>query len=310
MKTAITVVGSINMDLITYTSRIPSIGETILGTSFKMNPGGKGANQAVAAAKLGVGVCMIGKIGKDDFSKELIENLSRNKVVTKNIKKDQSSFSGIASIIVDGSGDNCIIVSPGANMNLLPEDVEESRSAIINSGALLMQLEIPLDTVIKAAEIAHANNVLTVLNPAPAQKLPASLLSNLDVIIPNESEIQILTDMTVNTLEEVEKASRFLVDLGVRLVVVTLGSRGALLTSKDQTIFSPAFNVDVVDTVAAGDSFVSSFTYALSINKPLDEALRWGNAAGALATTGYGSQTSLPDIKGIEDLLAHNSNDG
>jgi len=303
MNSIITVVGSINMDLTTYTSRIPSVGETILGTGFKMNPGGKGANQAVAAAKLGATVNMIGKVGEDYFSKPLLNNLEKNSVNTQYIKSESQISTSIASILVDASGNNCIVVSPGANMSLAPGDIQELSSVITSANVVLMQLEIPLETIIKTVEIAHKNHVLSVLNPAPAQKLPEEVLSKLDIIIPNETEIRILTGKPASTVEEIKTAAKDLLDTGVKIVVVTMGERGALLLSKDNSIFEPAFQVNVVDTVAAGDAFIGGFTYAVSLNKSYDEALRWGNAAGALATTRYGSQLSLPDLRSVQELL-------
>jgi ribokinase len=303
MTAHVTVVGSLNMDLIVRTSRIPEPGETIIGGYFHTAPGGKGANQAVAAARLGAQVSMVGRVGHDTFAGALLDSLSDAGVEHTFVTQDPEAATGVALIVVDDAGQNSIVVASGANMRLSPTDVDAAEAAIASAAVLLLQLESPLETVTGAAKVARAHGVQAILNPAPARSLPATLLSLVDVLIPNESETALLTGMTVRDQAEVEAAATALQGLGVGTVILTLGEQGALLARKDRVEHFPAFNVTPVDTTAAGDAFVGGFAVALAEGKSLAEAVRWGNAAGALATTKLGAQPSLPTRQDLEVLL-------
>ncbi len=304
MMARVVVVGSLNMDLVIRSPHIPQPGETIIGADFQTLPGGKGANQAVAAARLGASVQMVGRVGQDAFAAALLGNLDAAGVDGRFIIQDREAPTGVALIVVDDSGQNSIVVASGANMRLTSMDIEAAESAIAEADVLLLQLESPLVTVSRAAAIAHAHGVRVVLNPAPAHPLPADLLTLVDVLIPNESETTLLTGMPTSTQAEAEAASAALRKSGVDTVILTLGERGALLDSATGLQLVPAFDVTPVDTTAAGDAFVGGFAVALAEGRDLLEAVRWGNAAGALATTRLGAQPSLPDRASVEALLA------
>ena len=304
MIARVTVVGSLNMDLIARSPRIPRPGETIIGGDFHTAPGGNGANQAVAAARLGARVSMIGRVGRDAFAGPLLDNLSAAGVDHTFVIQDSEAATGVALIVVDDAGENSIVVASGANMRLSPADVDGAEAVIADADALLLQLESPLKTVIRAAEVARAHGVTVILNPAPARSLPAELLAMVDVLIPNESETSLLTGLPVSNQAEAETAATALRELGVGTVILTLGERGALLAREEEAEQVPAFEVMPVDTTAAGDAFVGGFTVAMAGGQPLAEAVRWGNAAGALATTKLGAQPSLPTRQDLEALLA------
>ena len=301
--TRITVVGSLNMDLVIRVPRIPEPGQTIIGGTFDTVPGGKGANQAVAAARLGAQVSMIGQVGHDAFGETLLESLSANDVDHSFVKQDTGAATGVAFITVDEVGNNGIVVAPGANMQLSPADVDSAENTIAASNVILLQLESPLETVRRAAEISHAHGVKVILNLAPARSLPKDLLSLVDVLIPNESETAFLIRRLVSEQVEAEAAAIALVNAGVRSVILTLGDRGALLAQAGRTTYFPAFDVTPVDTTAAGDAFGGGFGVALAGGKPIAEAVRWGNAAGALATTQFGAQPSLPTRQALKNML-------
>lgn len=305
MPARVTVVGSLNMDLVARALRLPRPGETVIGNDFYTVPGGKGANQAVVASRLGAKVSMVGHVGNDVFAKALLENLAAAGVAHTFVTRDAEAATGVALIVVDGAGQNSIVVTSGANMHLSPAHVKTAEAAIAAADVLLLQLESPLDAVAKAAQMAHTHGVTVILNPAPARRLPATLLSLVDVLIPNESEAALLTGLPVGN--RVEAAARALWKLGVGTVILTLGERGALLTQSGETKLFPAFEVTPVDTTAAGDAFVGGFAVALAEGKPLAEAVRWGNAVGALATTKLGAQPSLPTRQALEALLTEGS---
>jgi ribokinase len=299
-----------NMDLVIRSPRIPAPGETIIGSDFHSIPGGKGANQAVAAARLGAQVSMVGRVGQDAFASPLLENLAAAGINHTFVIQDAEAATGVALITVDDAGENSIVVASGANMRLSSADVEAAEATIAAAGVLLLQLESPLDTVVRAAEVAHAHGVKVILNPAPApaQPLSTTLLSLVDVLIPNESETSLLTGMPVENQDQAGTAAAALRQSGVGTVILTLGARGALLASQAETKLSPAFKVTPVDTTAAGDAFVAGFGVALAEGKSFAEATRWGCAAGALATTQLGAQTSLPSREVLERLLAQGTN--
>lgn len=303
MTACMTVVGSLNMDLVARAPRIPQPGETIIGRDFHTVPGGKGANQAVAVAQLGAQVSMVGRVGCDAFGGPLLDNLAAASVDHTFVTRDPEAATGVALIVVDDAGQNSIVVASGANMRLSPADVDAARTAIAAVEALLLQLESPLETVTRAAKVARAHGVKVILNPAPARSLPVALLSLVDVLIPNESETALLTGMPVGDQAEAEAAATALRGLGVGTVILTLGERGALLAREEGAEHFPAFDVTPVDTTAAGDAFVGGFAVALAEGRSLAEAVRWGNAAGALATTKLGAQPSLPTRQDLEVLL-------
>ena len=305
MPARVTVVGSLNMDLVVRAPRIPRPGETIIGGEFRTVPGGKGANQAVAAARLGAQVAMVGRVGGDAFGGLLLENLAAAGVDHTFVTRDVEAATGVALIEVDDAGQNSIVVVSGANMRLAPADVEAAAAAIGVADVLLLQLESPLETVTRAAQVAHARGVTVILNPAPARPVPAGLLGLVDVLIPNESETALLTGLPVGDQEEAQAAAAALRRMGVATVILTLGERGALLAYEGGAELFPAFDVTPVDTTAAGDAFVGGLAVALAEGRPLREAVRWGNAAGALATTRLGAQPSLPTRQALDDMLAH-----
>jgi len=304
MTARVTVVGSLNMDLVTRTPRIPQPGETIIGDDFHTVPGGKGANQAVAAARLGAQVSMVGRVGRDAFAGPMLDNLAAAGVDHTFVTQDPEAATGVALIVVEGTGQNSIVVASGANKCLSPADVEAAEAVIAAADALLLQLESPLETVTRAAEVARSHEVMVILNPAPARPLPAALLLLVDVLVPNESETALLTGLPVCDRAEAETAAMALRRSGVGTVILTLGERGALLAQEGGADLFPAFDVTPVDTTAAGDAFVAGFAVALAEGRTLAEAVRWGNAAGALATTKLGAQPSLPTRQDLEDLLA------
>jgi ribokinase len=296
----ILVIGSLNADLVVRAPRFPTPGETISGQDLSIIPGGKGANQAVAAARQGASVAMVGRVGDDSFGPTLMENLQDNQVDTTYIQTDESA-TGTATIIVDSSGQNSIVLSPGANGKVTPADVDSV--SFQDADMLLLQLEIPLETVVHAASVARQNGLRVILNPAPARQLPDSLLADVDILVPNESELQLLSGQPVTDTASAESAAGVLLAKGVKTVIVTLGSNGALLVTAENEIHIPTFQVEVVDTTAAGDAFIGGLATALLKGVPLEEAVRYGNASGALAATKFGAQPSLPTRDEVEQLL-------
>jgi ribokinase len=297
----ILVIGSLNVDLVVRAPRFPAPGETISGEDLAIIPGGKGANQAVAAARQGAKVSMVGRVGSDSFGPTLTQNLQKNNVDITHIKKD-SSATGTAIIVVDAGGQNSIVLSPGANGKVTQADVHAVPFQDVDT--LLLQLEIPLETVIHAANLARQNGLRVILNPAPARQLPDSLLADIDILIPNESELQLLTGQPVTDTTSAEAAAKALLAKGVQTVIVTLGEKGALLVTPENVELVPAFNVDVVDTTAAGDAFIGGLAAALLTGKSLEEAVLYGNASGALTATKFGAQPSLPTAEDVKNLLS------
>lgn len=298
MRDQIVVVGSMNMDLVVRAPRHPQPGETILGTHFQTFPGGKGANQAVAAARLGGQVHMVGRVGEDAFGDSLLATLQRDSVDTQFVLRSANTASGVALITVSDEGQNNIVVIPGANGQLTGEDIQSAESVFEQAAIVICQLEIPLPAVIEAARLAHQHGAKFLLNPAPAQSLDASLLDQVDFLVPNEQELALLTGMDNTTL-----AAGALHDLGLNCLIVTLGSEGVLVMEQAQTYHLHPFVVEAVDTTAAGDAFVGAFALALTEGKDVKEAAIWGNAAGALAVTLAGAQPSLPARPELEKFL-------
>ena len=297
----ILVIGSLNADLVVRTPRFPQPGETISGEDLQIIPGGKGANQAVAAARLGANVSMLGRVGKDNFGDFLLDNLKSNHVDSKLVQRDDSS-TGTAIIIVDANGQNSIVLSPGSNGKVNSSDVEHA--SFLNFSLLLLQLEIPIPTVLSATKLAKQNGVRVILNPAPAKGLPDELISLADFIIPNETELSLLTGMDVNDIPSAEKAAHALLDKGAQNVIITLGDRGALIVNKETSTYVESYQVDVVDTTAAGDAFIGGFASVLDSSNSLADAVRYGCACGALATTKFGAQPSLPTKHEVKRLMS------
>lgn len=299
--TDILVVGSLNADLVVRAPRFPLPGETISGQDLAILPGGKGANQAVAAARQGARVAMLGRVGRDSFGPLLLDNLRQNGVDIAHVQADPSA-TGTAIIVVEAGGQNSIVLSPGANACVTPADVDAFPLQGVDT--LLLQFEIPLETVLHAARLGRQNGLRVILNPAPAHRFPASLLADVDILVPNESELQLLTDLPVSDLDSAAAAARTLLAGGARAVIVTLGENGALLVTEKQSAHLPAFPVQVVDTTAAGDAFIGGLAAALLKGDSLEDAVRYGNACGALATTRFGAQPSLPTQAEVEQFLA------
>lgn len=293
MAARITVVGSINMDLVVSTERLPSPGETILGTDFQRFGGGKGANQALAAARMGASVRLIGKVGTDEPGRALVGDLLRSGVEIGGIGRADGP-TGTAIITVDRQGMNTIVVVPAANALLSPADVEAARDVIAGSDAVLMQLEVPMATVMAAAAIACAAGVAVFLNPSPVQPLPDALLDGLAFLVVNETELAALTEGTGD-------AARLLAK-GVKQIVLTLGERGARLLTVEGAREVPPFRVPSVDSTAAGDAFLGALAATLP-DRGLEAALETASAAGALATTRMGAQVSLPTLAEVDAFV-------
>jgi len=297
----IIVIGSLNADLVVRAPRFPAPGETISGEDLAIIPGGKGANQAVAAARQGISIAMVGRVGNDSFGPTLTQNLKENDVDTAHVSIDASA-TGTAIIVVDTDGQNSIVLSPGANGKVIPTDVDAVSFQDVD--ALLLQLEIPLETVMHGASLARQNGLRVILNPAPARQLPDSLLADVDILVPNESELQLLSGQSVTDIDSAKSAAHALLEKDVKTIIVTLGANGALLVTDTQVTHVPTFKIDVVDTTAAGDAFIGGLAAALLKGKPLEEAVRYGNASGALAATKFGAQPSLPTADEVEHLMS------
>lgn len=298
----IIIVGSCNTDMVIKTDRIPVPGETIIGGTFFMNPGGKGANQAVAVARLGGLSTFVAKTGNDMFGKQSIELYQSENVNTDFVFSDPKNPSGVALITVDGHGENCIVVASGANASLLPKDIDHARSAIETADYLLMQLEVPMETIEYSADIASKKGVKIVLNPAPAAFLPQSLIEKLYLITPNKTEAEMLTGIKVTGIESAKKAAKAISDKGVENVIITLGAKGSLVKEKDKYYQVDAYEVETVDTTAAGDTFNGALCVALSEGKELKEAVEFAAKAAALSVTRMGAQSSIPYRKEVDGL--------
>jgi ribokinase len=297
----ILIVGSLNADLVVRVPRFPQPGETISGGDLQIIPGGKGANQAVAAARQGASVSMLGRVGNDSFGPELIQNLKQNNVDTSHVQIDSGAATGTAIIVVDAKGQNNIVLSPGGNGQVRPADVADI--SFSDYKLLLLQLEIPIEAVTSAAQRARESGLSVLLNPAPAISLPKKLIARSDFILPNETELGLLTNRSVHDIPSAEKAARTLLEDGAQNVIVTLGANGALIVNQEITKHIPSFEVQVIDTTAAGDAFIGGFASALLSNKSLEEAVRYGCACGALAATKFGAQPSLPTREEAERFI-------
>jgi ribokinase len=305
--TDILVVGSINMDLVVRANHFPAPGETIQGSELATYPGGKGANQAVAAARQGIPTAILGCVGQDAHGDQLIQNLRQNHVDTALVRRDEAA-TGSAIIIVDSQGQNSIVVSPGANGKLGAEDVQAVSDT--RPKMLILQLEIPLESILRASALAKAQDTQVLLNPAPARPLPDALLSETDYLLPNEGELSQLSGRSVHDLASAESAARVLLDRGAKTIIVTLGPSGSLIVTQEAASHIPAYEVQVVDTTAAGDAFIGGFAAARLRGLSLEEAAAYGNACGALAASKPGAQPSLPTREEVERFMANQPRTG
>jgi len=301
-KKAVVVVGSLNMDLVASALRLPQKGETIFGESFATFPGGKGANQAVAAGKLGACVSMVGCIGCDSFADNLIASLKSNQVNTDFVRQVGGS-TGTALIIVDDEGANTIVVVSGANAECKPRDVDRALEHFTDPGILLIQNEIPRETVEYSIRSAKEKGWIIVFNPAPARQIDSSLLPFVDIIIPNETEISLLTHSTVKTQEEVAAAAQKLLDSGVKNVIVTMGDKGAICCNEFGCQQVKPYRVTALDTTAAGDAYTGALATSLAEGQSLIESMDFAAAAAGLSVTKKGAQPSLPYRIEVEEFI-------
>ena len=295
----ILVIGSSNTDMVIKTDKLPAPGETILGGIFLINPGGKGANQAVAAARLGGKVTFITKRGNDLFGNQAVGLLMREGIDTQYVVKDTELPSGVALITVDSTGENIIVVAPGSNGNLLQDDIPSKIFVTGKFEILLLQLEIPISTVEYSAVTASENGIKVILNPAPAQKLSDNLLKHTWLITPNETEAEILIGITVHNISTAENAASSLQKKGVENVIIMMGASGAYIKSESFTGMVPGVKVKAVDTTAAGDVFNGALAVALAEGKDLEEAVAFANKAASISVTRMGAQASAPYRKGM-----------
>lgn len=290
----IAVIGSSNTDMVIKTSKLPVPGETILGGDFFMNAGGKGANQAVAAARLGGKVSFIAKTGDDVFGRQARQLFEVENINTDYLFTDTDHPSGVALITVDDRGENCIVVAPGANSHLIHSDIELAQEEILKSDIILMQLEIPLETVIYVANMAYQADKKVILNPAPALQISDELLSKLYMITPNETEAELFSGIPVKDTDSAILAAQNLHSRGVKVVIITLGSKGALLYKGEEAILIPSPKVEAVDTTAAGDVFNGAIAVAISEGLELEKAVEFACKAAAISVTRMGAQSSAP----------------
>lgn len=302
MSERIVVIGSCNTDMVINTERLPLPGETVIGGNFFMNSGGKGANQAVAATRLGGSVSFIAKVGNDHFGSRSIEQYKAEGINVDHILIDNAQPSGVALIVVDANGENCITVASGANAMLLSEDIDKAVGMIERGDIVLTQLETPLDTVEYLARIARERGKKVILNPAPAQHLPDSLMRNLYMIIANETETELITGVKITDMESICRAADVMNERGVENVVITLGSKGAFVKENGAYHKVPAIKVKAVDATAAGDTFCGAVCVALAEKKNILEAVEFANRCASLTVTRMGAQSSLPYRSEVDNL--------
>lgn len=290
----ILVVGSSNTDMVIKTGHLPKPGETVIGGTFFMNPGGKGANQAVAIARLGGKVSFICKTGSDVFGHQSQQLFEEEGIDTSYVLSDSKHPSGVALITVDANAENCIVVASGANANLMPADLSKAEEAIDQADFILMQLEVPLETVEFVAVLARKKNKKVILNPAPAQQLSSQLLQSLYMITPNETEAEMISGVKITDEASAAEAARRIANMGVKNVIITLGSKGAFFYQDEKTGLIPAFQVKAIDTTAAGDVFNGALTVALAEGRELEDSVRFACKASAISVTRSGAQSSAP----------------
>lgn len=300
---SILVLGSFMMDLVVRSNRAPDNGETIIGNSFSQYPGGKGANQAVSAARLGGTVTMAGKVGIDQFGVEALKTLKQEGVNIDNILRDEKTATGVGFVTLEESGDNRIIVVPGANLKYQEDELNSLKKVIKDSDLMMVQLEMDFSMTEKAINYAYEKGVPVLLNPAPARTLGDKLLKKITYLTPNETEAEIITDIPINSVEDAEKAAKVLLDKGIKNVVITLGKNGALTANSEGIYHVPGYPVKPLDTVAAGDSFNGALAVEIIKGTPLNKAVKFANAVGALTVTKAGAIPSLPTLEETEIFL-------
>ena len=296
--------GSAMVDLVARVPKLPEPGETLVGSTFQIGFGGKGSNQAVMAARLGANVGMVARLGRDVFGENTLNNYKEQGIDTRFVLMDESRFSGVAPISVDeGSGQNAIVIIPGANMGLSPAGVRDARELIQSAQIIICQLEIPIESTLEAFKLSREAGVTTILNPAPAVELPDELLALTDICIPNETEARILTGYTVDSPESAVPAGKALLEKGPRNVIITLGEKGAVCFEGDSVDYIPAEKVNAVDTTGAGDAFVGTLAFQLAGGHPMTSAIRSAVAVASRCVLKEGTQTSFPHYDDVVELL-------
>jgi ribokinase len=300
---SIVVIGSANTDMVIKTDHLPVPGETIIGGEFFIYPGGKGANQAVAAARLGGQVSFIANIGDDIFGRQSVELIKAEGIDVSGLVIDTNKASGVALISVDKNGENCIAVAPGSNATLFPQTLHQSLFVLNGAAIVLMQLETPLETVNYVAGLCKSNNATMILNPAPACALPDTLYSNIGIITPNEKEAEMLTGIKISDESSAAEAAIVLKNKGVGIVIITMGKQGALIVTDEYVKMIPSPMVDAIDSTGAGDVFNGALAVAIAEGKDLPEAVKFACSAAAISVTRLGAQSSAPGRKEIELYL-------
>jgi ribokinase len=303
MNPEIFVIGSLNMDLVVRTTRLPQAGETLAGSEFHLIPGGKGANQAVAASRSGANTHMIGCVGDDAFGEIMLESLRNANVDVNGVSRLNGISTGTATIIVEESGENRIIIIPGANGRVTYNLVEQKWDLIARSDMVILQYEIPLTTVHSIIKNCQQQNIPVLLNPAPMYPIPMDILSALDTLVVNEAEAANLTEISIGGLDSAKESARKILQSGVKTVIITLGENGAILLDNNGFIYHPGYKIPVVDTTAAGDTFVGGYAASINEGKSSTKALEYACAASAIAVTKLGAQTSIPSRDEVEIFL-------
>ena len=305
MAGRIAVIGSNNVDLVTYVTRMPARGETLEAPSFEMGHGGKGANQAIAAARLGSSVAMVTKLGDDQFAEATMKNFVDNGIDTRHVAKVAGISSGVAPIFVEPNGENAILIVKGANKMLLPDDVDAAAATLKECSLILLQLEIPVETVYRAIEWGRENDVEVLLNPAPAlADIDIERIRDATFLVPNETELAILTRMPIGTIEEITKAARGLIAKGIRTIVVTMGERGALMVDGDRVARIEPVAVEAVDTTGAGDAFIGAFAHSYADGIPVLASLVTASHYAADSITRRGTQKSYASAEAFAAFRA------
>lgn len=300
----ITVVGSYVVDLMCRTPHMPSSGETVLGGPFKMGPGGKGGNQAVAAARLGANVSMVTKVGKDDLGEKAIQNFQNENIDTQFVTIDEKESTGAALIAVDDQGENMIVVALGACGKLSKNDVLQAESKIMNADIVLVQLETSIEAVLTSVKKSKEHNKPIILNPAPYQNVPSAIIENVTYITPNETEASLLSGVKVVDTSSALKAAKVIYNMGVKIVLITMGKAGCYLyTGDDDGKLIPGYEVEAIDTTGAGDAFNGGLAYALSTGRELKEAITYANAVAALSVTKVGTSPAMPSKEEVNLFL-------
>lgn len=313
MMKDVCIIGSINMDMVAKVNKMPQKGETVLSYDFKKISGGKGANQAVAAKRLGANVHMVGKVGRDDNGKDLMNLLKKEGINTDYIYLDDSNPTGMAFINVDDNGENSIVVVPGSNMNINIDEIRNAQNVIKDSKVVISQFETTIESTIVAFKIAKQNNISTILNPAPVREIPEDLLAYTDIIIPNETEASKFTGIEVKDIESLKESCKIILNKGVKFVIITLGDKGAAIACKEKFELIPAYKVKAVDTTAAGDGFIGALASNLAeenINfENIKKAVQFANKVSSIIVQKEGAQPSLPYLNEVMESFEGEKND-